>query len=72
MYMYMVANSGFLAILNNFYLCTHREHQKLGPYVENLVKLAVQSFDDIKTLMDEGNKARLGGGNHGCLGNMYP
>ena len=35
-----------------------REHQKLGPYVENLAKLAVTSFANIKSLMDEGNKAR--------------
>ena len=35
-----------------------REHPLLGPYVEDLSKLAVQSFDDIKNLIDEGNKAR--------------
>ena len=35
-----------------------REHPLLGPYVEDLSKLAVQSFDDIYNLMDEGNKAR--------------
>lgn len=35
-----------------------REHPVLGPYVENLAKLAVTSFEDIKALMDEGNKAR--------------
>ena len=35
-----------------------REHPKLGPYVENLAKLAVTSYDNIKSLMDEGNKAR--------------
>ena len=29
-----------------------------GPYVENLAKLAVTSYRDIKALMDEGNKAR--------------
>uniref|UniRef100_A0A1X7TEX8 Kinesin motor domain-containing protein n=1 Tax=Amphimedon queenslandica TaxID=400682 RepID=A0A1X7TEX8_AMPQE len=33
-------------------------HQKLGPYVENLAKLAVTSFANINGLMDEGNKAR--------------
>ncbi|XP_019860777.1 PREDICTED: kinesin-like protein KIF1C [Amphimedon queenslandica] len=33
-------------------------HQKLGPYVENLAKLAVTSFVNINGLMDEGNKAR--------------
>ena len=35
-----------------------REHPVLGPYVEDLSKLAVTSFADIDHLMDEGNKAR--------------
>eukprot|EP00045_Choanoeca_perplexa_P018382 m.289980 g.289980 ORF g.289980 m.289980 type:complete len:1632 (+) comp17802_c1_seq4:222-5117(+) len=35
-----------------------REHPVLGPYVEDLTKLVVSSYDDINTLMDEGNKAR--------------
>ena len=35
-----------------------REHPLLGPYVEDLSKLAVQSFGDINNLIDEGNKAR--------------
>ena len=35
-----------------------REHPILGPYVEDLSKLAVTSFEDILDLMDEGNKAR--------------
>lgn len=35
-----------------------REHPLLGPYVEDLSKLAVQSFEDINILMDDGNKAR--------------
>ena len=35
-----------------------REHPVLGPYVENLEKLAVQTFSDISRLMDEGNKSR--------------
>jgi kinesin family protein 1 len=35
-----------------------REHPLLGPYVEDLSKLAVQSYDDINILIDEGNKAR--------------
>lgn len=35
-----------------------REHPLLGPYVEDLSKLAVQSFSDISNLMDDGNKAR--------------
>ncbi|MBW0463620.1 hypothetical protein O181_003335 [Austropuccinia psidii MF-1] len=35
-----------------------REHPSLGPYVEDLSKLAVRSYPDVETLMDEGNKAR--------------
>ncbi|XP_077998680.1 kinesin-like protein KIF1A [Glandiceps talaboti] len=35
-----------------------REHPLLGPYVEDLSKLAVTSYADIQDLMDEGNKAR--------------
>ncbi|PLB38903.1 kinesin-3 motor protein uncA [Aspergillus candidus] len=35
-----------------------REHPSTGPYVEDLSKLAVRSFDEIENLMDEGNKAR--------------
>lgn len=35
-----------------------REHPKLGPYVEDLAKLAVTSYVDIDALMDEGNKSR--------------
>ena len=35
-----------------------REHPLLGPYVEDLSKLAVQSYEDIGKLIDEGNKAR--------------
>ncbi|KAI9615399.1 hypothetical protein KEM48_005601 [Puccinia striiformis f. sp. tritici PST-130] len=35
-----------------------REHPSLGPYVEDLSKLAVQSYSNVETLMDEGNKAR--------------
>ena len=35
-----------------------REHPLLGPYVEDLSKLAVTSYSDIHELMDEGNKAR--------------
>ncbi|XP_022255004.1 kinesin-like protein unc-104 isoform X4 [Limulus polyphemus] len=35
-----------------------REHPALGPYVEDLSKLAVTSYEDINQLMDEGNKAR--------------
>ncbi|KAF8794618.1 Kinesin-like protein unc-104 like protein [Argiope bruennichi] len=34
-----------------------REHPLLGPYVEDLSKLAVTSYQDIHDLMDEGNKA---------------
>jgi kinesin family protein 1 len=36
-----------------------REHPTLGPYVENLSKCAVQTFEDIEHLMDEGTKVRL-------------
>lgn len=35
-----------------------REHPSLGPYVEDLSKLVVSNFDEMMTLMDEGNKAR--------------
>ncbi|XP_043798278.1 kinesin-like protein unc-104 isoform X13 [Apis laboriosa] len=35
-----------------------REHPLLGPYVEDLSKLAVMSYQDIHDLIDEGNKAR--------------
>ncbi|KAG0935318.1 hypothetical protein G6F57_008590 [Rhizopus arrhizus] len=35
-----------------------REHPVLGPYVQDLSRLAVGSFEDIDQLMDEGNKAR--------------
>jgi len=33
-----------------------REHPALGPYVEDLSKLIVKSFQDIENLMDEENK----------------
>ncbi|KAJ8387422.1 hypothetical protein AAFF_G00156600 [Aldrovandia affinis] len=35
-----------------------REHPIMGPYVEDLSKLAVTNFNDIADLMDCGNKAR--------------
>ncbi|KAL7822359.1 hypothetical protein AOLI_G00331170 [Acnodon oligacanthus] len=35
-----------------------REHPIMGPYVEDLSKLAVTSYSDITHLMDCGNKAR--------------
>ncbi|CAF0753828.1 unnamed protein product [Didymodactylos carnosus] len=35
-----------------------REHPIMGPYVEDLSKLLVTSYDDISRLIDEGNKAR--------------
>ncbi|KAI8992598.1 hypothetical protein BDB01DRAFT_832888 [Pilobolus umbonatus] len=35
-----------------------REHPVLGPYVQDLSRLAVDSFENIDQLMDEGNKAR--------------
>ena len=40
------------------FFSTYREHPSLGPYVESLAKLAVTTYDNIKDLMDEGNKAR--------------
>ena len=40
------------------FLPLYREHPMLGPYVEDLTKLAVTSFADINDLIDEGNKAR--------------
>lgn len=35
-----------------------REHPSLGPYVEDLSKLVVSGYEEMMTLMDEGNKAR--------------
>lgn len=35
-----------------------REHPLLGPYVEDLSKLAVTSFQDINGLIEVGNKTR--------------
>ncbi|XP_027197078.2 kinesin-like protein KIF13A isoform X2 [Dermatophagoides pteronyssinus] len=35
-----------------------REHNILGPYVDGLSTLAVSSFDEINSLMAEGNKSR--------------
>ncbi|KFD70525.1 hypothetical protein M514_17318 [Trichuris suis] len=35
-----------------------REHPLLGPYVEDLTKLAVTTYQDISNLIDEGNKSR--------------
>jgi kinesin family member 1 len=35
-----------------------REHPIMGPYVEDLSRLIVTSYDDISRLIDEGNKAR--------------
>ncbi|XP_041963180.1 kinesin-like protein KIF13A isoform X1 [Alosa sapidissima] len=35
-----------------------REHKVLGPYVDGLSQLAVTSFEDIDSLMSEGNKSR--------------
>ncbi|KAI7873610.1 uncharacterized protein EV154DRAFT_527837 [Mucor mucedo] len=35
-----------------------REHPTIGPYVEDLSRLVVNSFEDIDHLMNEGNKAR--------------
>lgn len=36
-----------------------REHPLLGPYVDNLEKMAVCSYNDVFELMDAGNKARF-------------
>ena len=36
-----------------------REHPLLGPYVEDLSKLAVTSFQDINSLIEVGNKTRF-------------
>ena len=35
-----------------------REHKALGPYVENLRKVAVESAADIQALLDQGHAAR--------------
>ncbi|XP_047588588.1 kinesin-like protein KIF13A isoform X6 [Lutra lutra] len=35
-----------------------REHKVLGPYVDGLSQLAVTSFEDVESLMSEGNKSR--------------
>ncbi|XP_026139163.1 kinesin-like protein KIF13A isoform X2 [Carassius auratus] len=35
-----------------------REHKVLGPYVDGLSQLAVMGFEDIESLMSEGNKSR--------------
>lgn len=47
-----------------------REHPLLGPYVQDLSRLAVASFADIADLMDSGNKARCGHG--GLQGHLPP
>lgn len=52
-----------------------REHPSLGPYVEDLSRLVVKSFDDIEHLMDEGNKVKEGSGEGrrktGAVSNSY-
>jgi GTPase SAR1 family protein len=35
-----------------------REHPSTGPYVENLTKIVVHSFQEIEKIMDEGNMTR--------------
>lgn len=35
-----------------------REHPLIGPYVEGLAKLSVGSYEELRELMDQGNKAR--------------
>ena len=47
-----------------------REHPLYGPYVEDLSKLAVTSFDDINDLIDEGNKSRYSNVAH-CIESSY-
>ena len=44
--------------MQSFVSFLQREHPMLGPYVEDLAKLAVTSFADVNDLIDEGNKAR--------------
>ena len=41
-----------------FYIGLRLTGHSLGPYVEDLSKLVVSSYDEMITLMDEGNKAR--------------
>ena len=51
-----------------------REHPSLGPYVEDLSKLVVNSYDEMMTLMDEGNKARTVAAtnmNETCVSPLY-
>ena len=48
----------FIHVFPLFLPLQRREHPVLGPYVESLAKLAVTSFQDIKSHMDDGNKAR--------------
>lgn len=36
-----------------------REHPSLGPYVEDLSKLVVENYNQMMTLMDEGNKVSM-------------
>lgn len=49
-----------------------REHPLLGPYVEDLSKLAVTSYNDIQDLMDSGNKARCVRGDWLALPALLP
>ena len=37
---------------------SHHNGRSLGPYVEDLSKLMIASYEEMMTLMDEGNKAR--------------
>ncbi len=36
-----------------------REHPIMGPYVEDLSKMAVTNYSDIADLMDTGNKSQV-------------
>ena len=41
-----------------------REHPTLGPYVEDLTRLIVSSYDDVLMLIEHGNKTRTVGSTH--------
>lgn len=57
--LYIQENESEYTVPINLILKTlSREHPVLGPYVEDLTKLAVTTFADINDLIDEGNKAR--------------
>lgn len=47
-----------------------REHPSLGPYVEDLSKLVVETYEGIEHLMDEGNKVRRPNGTTRIIMNL--